>query len=133
MIRVNVSEEIDGVNYRAETDDIDGAREFLKFLGSLRTTPWTPQTAGLPLQSGNAATVLLSAPEPTSLVGAGYVENPAGDAQKWTRENLQPVVIGLAKQRDKFVALLQQFGVARFRDLPDDKLHEFGVACQGVV
>lgn len=143
MMRIDVQEQIDGVSYHAEVEGVEAAREFLQFLGTLRTAvkfagpyPEAETQPGVLVPLPNGGYVEYTAGQPQSTLATFPPQPPnlgvVAEAPKWTRENLQPVVIALAKQRDKFMALLQQFGVARFRDLPDDKLHDFGVACEGV-
>lgn len=124
-MRINIQQVVDGVNYHAEVESLEAAQEFQKFLKGITKEafgPREPQTSTLSLTPlGEAVLAAAQAPSQVKAEAQG---------QKWTRENLQPVVVTLAKQREKFMALLQQFGVARFRDLPDDKLNDFGMACE---
>lgn len=136
MMRINLHEMIDGVAYHVEVESIAEADTFLAFLEGKRAPAVGELQAVTGYNTGNISAVLADALQvqgtatyTAPMTVAGNVPAPK---VPWTRENLQPVVVGLAKQRDKFVALLEKFGVARFRDLPDDKLNDFGVACAAV-
>lgn len=144
-MRVDLYEGIDGVQYHAQVESLEDAEKFLDFLDVKRGkapifAPGTPTNArafGYSEPTTTAGNVV-AAQQPTRTVTLVPIDQPGGYVAhveappKWTRENLQPVVVTLAKQRDKFVGLLEKFGVARFRDLPDDKLDAFGRECEAV-
>lgn len=133
-MRVDLHEVIDGVDYHAEVESLEDAEKFLNFLDKQRPVIRALGYSAAMTTEGN----VVAAQQPTRTVTLVPIDQPGGYVAhveappKWTRENLQPVVVTLAKQRDKFVGLLEKFGVARFRDLPDDKLDAFGRECEAV-
>lgn len=138
MMRLNISQVVDGINYHAEVEGIDEAEQFLAFLNKKATDAM--DSVVLPILppfnfNGLGKTVAGLVPAATTTTATSTRE-PLPSVVKpdpvFTRENLQPLVVSLAKERERFTGILNSFGVARFRDLPDEKLQAFGEACQAV-